>query len=125
MGSGPPKARLLGMKVGPGAGAGANLGSQLRPVRIAPAPACLARTRRERPKPLAGDTEPVGLHYPGWVLWIFRIRVVIQSREGTDRVGVGHVLGRTATRRASYLTSESGTCTCTRKGGRTGRNREQ
>jgi hypothetical protein len=84
-----PGAEKRETQVGPDAGVGANLGPQLRPVRVASAPTtsfvnCVARTRHGCLEPLANEAEPVRLHYAARVPWICRPRVVIQPREDAD-----------------------------------------
>jgi len=103
--------------VGPGVGAGANQGPQLlRPVRVAPGPACVSRIERLGADQTELDVLPVGLRHTAWAVGPAavqrRARVVVLSREDADRVRVCRASGRLAI--AGDLTGEgrASTCTC-------------
>jgi hypothetical protein len=117
-----------GWEVGPDTGVGANPTSTRR---YAPAPTVrtagvehvrILRLRRRQ----ARDANPEVLNLE----ILLPLGEVIQAVERTDRGGdvkvhrgeIGVVVGA---RRALYLTSESGTCTYTSKGGRADHNTEQ
>jgi hypothetical protein len=123
------------MKVGPDAGAGAN-----RSLSVAAAPTAVlepgntavtgsAGRRKPREHELAGGLDD-GVGWPVFhviqpgkdarrVRMEFRVSRAPRRRDRERRVLIGRP------RRALNLTRKSGTCTCTRKGGRTERNREQ
>ncbi len=117
------------MKVGPDPGAGANLMPLLRTRRVLRVGSARAGSVARLPRrPLV-----MGSLKEAFDLTLGRVHV-IQSVVGADRVGVFGCPGavtRTGKRitwsawRALYLTSEGGTCTCTRKGDCARRSRKE
>jgi len=108
------------MKVGPDAGAGANRGGS---VAAAPAPidgvagveeVRILRLRRR----LARDANPEVLNLEIDLTLGEVIQAVKRTDRGGDVIVHGSEIGvADGARRALNLTRESGTCTCTRKGG--------